>query len=205
MKLARQLMLVGAVSVAFSGASLAEPIAFQLDNVTTEGGNFPTIQTYVPAFPLIGSGDVDFQSGTGVLNLPDYQIFLDINNDGSDARLDITNWQQTVTAIDGSGNITSTGSGNVACTIVGGIGELVCPTVAPTVPSWPPPSGDLSSSAVLDPGARTIIVVDNSIAAAGTITQFYSYTAPEPGGAAGHALGMAVLAWRWHRRGHRRH
>jgi hypothetical protein len=204
MKLARQLVLASAVSLAFAGATLAEPIVFQLDDVTTVGGTFPTIQTYVPAFPLIGSGDLDLENGTGVLNLPDYEIFLDINDDGDDARLDVTNWQQTVTAIDESGNITATGSGSVACTIVGGIGDLVCPTVAPTVAGWPPPDGDLDSSAVIDPVAGTITVVDNSIAAAGTITQFYSYTVPEPGGAAGPALGAAVLAWLWRRRGHRR-
>jgi hypothetical protein len=205
MKLARQLVLAGAVSAVFSGAALAEPIVFQLDNVTTEGGTFLTIQTYVPAFPLIGSGDVDFATGIGVLNLPDYQIFIDINNDGADARIDITNWQQTVTAIDAIGNVTSTASGSVVCTVVGGIGELVCPTVVSTPQSWPPPNGDLPSAAVIDPGAGTITVTDNTISAAGTITQFYSYSAPEPAGAAGSALSVAVLAWLWRYRGHRRH
>jgi hypothetical protein len=34
---------------------------------------------------------------------------------------------------------------------------------------------------VIDSGAQTITVIDNSNAAAGTITQFYSYTiVPEP-------------------------
>lgn len=204
MKLARQLVLAGAVSVAFSGATLAEPITFQLDDVITAGGVFPTIQTYVPAFPLIGSGDIDFETGTGVLELPDYQIFLDVNDDGDDARLDVTNWQQTVTGIDELGNITTTGSGSVVCTPVGGIGDLVCGT-APDIASWPPPNGDLQSSAVIDLDAGTIIVVDNSVSAAGTITQFYSFTVPEPEGAAGSALAAAVLAWLSHRRGHRRH
>jgi hypothetical protein len=205
MKFARQLVLAGAVSAVFSGAAVAESIVFQLDDVTTEGGTFLTIQTYVPAFPLIGSGDIDVETGSGVLNLPDYQIVIDINNDGPDAELDVANWQQTVTAIDGIGNVTSTGSGSVICTIVGGIGELVCPTVSPTIASWPPPDGDLDSSAVIDPVARTITVIDNSIAAAGTITQFYSYTVPEPGGAAGPALGVAVLTWLSRGRGRRRH
>jgi hypothetical protein len=108
---------------------------------------------------------------------PDYQIFIDINDDGDDARLDVTNWQQTITGIDGVGNVTSIGSGSVVCTIVGGIGELVCPSVAPTVLGWPPQSGDLPSSAVINPGAETITVVDNSVSAAGTISQFFSYNA----------------------------
>ncbi len=205
MKLARHLVFAGAVSAIFSGAALAEPIVFQLDNVVTEGGLFLTVQTYVPEFPLIGSGDVDFAAGTGVVNLPDYQIFIDINDDGADARLDVTNWQQTITGIDGVGNVTSIGSGSVVCTIVGGIGELVCPSVAPTVLGWPPQSGDLPSSAVINPGAETITVVDNSVSAAGTISQFFSYNAPEPAGAAGPALGVAVLAWLKHRRNRPRH
>jgi hypothetical protein len=185
MRLVRQLMLSGILLVTFVGIASAVPITFQLDNVTAVGGAFPAGQTYSPNFPIVGSGDIDFGAGTGVLTLPNYSIIIDVNFDGPDAQLDISGWQQTITSIDGGGNIVSTGSGTVGCTNLGGLGGFVCLLASPVVAGWPPPDGaSLLSSAVIDTGAQTITIIDNSDANAGTITQFYSYSTllvPEPG------------------------
>lgn len=184
MKLARLLGLAAALFTMSSGAATAvvEPIAFFLDGVSIVGGAFPTSQTYTPGFSLVGSGSIDTATGLGTVTLPNYSIFIDINLDGDDVRLDIDNWSQTITAVDGSGNVTSTGGGTTSCTVLGGLGGFVCPTVLPTVAGWPPADGaSLTSSAVIDLGLRKLVVTDNSNAAGGTITQFYAWSVvPEP-------------------------
>lgn len=183
-KLILHLVALSAITLFFAGSASAIPINLQLDNVTTMGGTFPTLTTYSPGFPITGSGDIDFGTGTGSISLIDYSSTLDINIDTVlDVRLDITNWSQTITAIDGSGNITSTGGGAVACTVLGGLGGFVCPSVPTTVAGWAPADGaTLFSSAILDTGAQTIVIVDNSNAAGGTVTSYYSYSVvPEPG------------------------
>ena len=189
----RQLMLAGVLSVAFAGNASAIPIDFQLDSVTTVGAAFAASQTYVPDFPITGSGNIDFVSGTGTLTLIDYSIIIDVLIDSVlDAQIDIAGWTQTITAIDGLGNITSTGGGTSTCTVLGGIGGFVCPSVSPVILGWPPADGaSLASSAVIDEFAQTITVIDNSNSLAGTITQVYSYTlVPEPGTALLLAAGL---------------
>jgi hypothetical protein len=184
MKLLRRLALATTAAMMCAGLASAAPITFSLDNVTAVGGAFPTSQTYLPALPLTGSGNIDFGLGTGTLGLPDYSVILDVGMDAVlDAQLDITGWTQTITSIDGLGNITSTGGGSVACTNLGGFGGLVCGSTPPTVAGWPPASGGSPSSAVIDTLAQTITVIDTSAdGTAGTITQSYSYSiVPEPG------------------------
>ena len=180
----RRLLLASSLSVLFVGIASAEPIVFQLDNITAVGGILTVDQIYDPALPLVGSGDIDFVGGTGTLSLPNYTVTIDVGADGlPDALLDITGWTQTITSIDGAGNIVSTGSGSVVCSIVPGSawGGFVCPGVSPTVLGWPPAG---ASSAVLDDVAQTITVADASQAStAGTLTQFFSYTVPEPSSA----------------------
>jgi hypothetical protein len=196
MKLARRLLSTASLFVMCTGVATAVPITFQLDNVTAVGGTATASTTYVPSFPLIGSGNIDFGTGTGSVTLPDYSLFIDVNLDGDDAQVDITNWSQTITAIDGSGNITSTGGGEAACTVLGGIGSFVCPTVSPTIAGWPPADGpELLSSAVIDEILQTITIIDNSSPVAGTVTQFYSYTiVPEPSTAFLLLGGLALMA-----------
>jgi hypothetical protein len=184
MALLTRLLLTLVLSIFVAGAASAVPVTFQLDNVTTVGGAFVTAQTYIPGFPITGSGNIDFGAGTGTLSLSNYSIILDVSADlVLDARIDISGWTQTITAIDGLGNITSTGGGSAVCTVLGGIGGFVCPGVAPTIPGWPPANGTtLLSSAVLNQLAQTITVIDNSNANAGTVTQYFSYSiVPEPG------------------------
>jgi hypothetical protein len=95
----------------------AVPISLQLDNVTMIGAAVASTQTYVPGFPITGSGDIDFGLGTGSLSLSDHSIIIDIvaTGPGVDAQIDVSGWGQTISSIDGLGNITSTGSGTYSC------------------------------------------------------------------------------------------
>jgi hypothetical protein len=180
MKRFRHLLLASALSVLFAGAASAVPVDFAFLSSTTVGGAFPVEQTFVPALPILGSGNIDFASGTGTVTLPNYSIILDVNSDGDDARLNISNWSQTITSIDALGNVESIGGGTVQCAILGGLGSFICPGVSTTVAGWPP--AGLLSSAVLDPILQTITVRDNSDANAGDVTTVYGYTVvPEPG------------------------
>jgi hypothetical protein len=191
MKRFRHLLLASALSVLFAGAASAVPVDFAFLSSTTVGGAFPVEQTFVPALPILGSGNIDFASGTGTVTLPNYSIILDVNSDGDDARLNISNWSQTITSIDALGNIESIGGGTVQCAILGGLGSFICPGVSTTVAGWPP--AGLLSSAVLDPILQTITVRDNSDANAGDVTTVYGYTVvPEPGTAL--LLGGGLMA-----------
>ncbi|MDJ0848419.1 MAG: PEP-CTERM sorting domain-containing protein [Myxococcota bacterium] len=191
-------LLIPNVLVLVAGVASAGPVSFQLDDVTITGGTLPTSQTYSPPFPIVGFGNLDVVAGTGWLSLPDYSIVIDVDLDGPDVRLDISNWSQGIGSIDAAGNITSTGGGTTACTVLGGLGGFVCRTVQPDVPGWPPRDGpSLMSSAVLDAALQTITVIDNSSPAAGTVTQVYSYTfVPEPGTALLLAGGLVGLVLR---------
>jgi hypothetical protein len=191
MKRFRHLLLASALSVLFAGAASAVPVDFAFLSSTTVGGAFPVEQTFVPALPILGSGNIDFASGTGTVTLPNYSIILDVNSDGDDARLNISNWSQTITSIDALGNVESIGGGTVQCAILGGLGSFICPGVSTTVAGWPP--AGLLSSAVLDPILQTITVRDNSDANAGDVTTVYGYTVvPEPGTAL--LLGGGLMA-----------
>ncbi len=192
MKLIRQLILTSIMSVSFSGTAAAVPILFQLDNVTVIGATNASTQTYVPGFPITGSGDINFGLGTGWLSLSDHSIIIDLafTGPGVDAQIDISDWGQTISSIDVSGNITSTGSGTYSCPYPVGI----CEVGPPANTGWAPADGASPSSAVIDTSLRTITVVDNSNDGyAGTFTQYYSYTiTPEPGTAL--LLGGGLIA-----------
>jgi hypothetical protein len=188
-------LMVGLLgALALTPLAGATEIDFQLDDIVIVGAPFETTQSYVPEFPILGSGDLDFGLGTGTLMLSDYANFIDLvaNGVGDDAQLDIEGWMQTITDIDIDGNITSTGGGTASCTGFTMIGGTICGSVPPDIAGWPAPDGaELASSAVIDEEAQTITVIDNSIALAGTVTASYSYTiVPEP-----HAgsLGLASL------------
>lgn len=198
-----RLLLITLLFAAPAGLASASPITLSLDSVSVVGAALPVGQTLFPPLggPItgaVGSSNIDFGTGTGTLTLPNYFVILDLSINGTnDARLNIQSWQQTISAIDPAGNITSAGSGSVACTPIDpNLGPLVCNAVAPTVAGWPPVDGaSLLSSALIDPALQTITVVDNSNATAGTVTTFYSYTlVPEPGSAMLAGLGFAGLA-----------
>jgi hypothetical protein len=197
-----RLWIASITLVLFANVAAAVPIILQLDSSTTVGGALPVLQDFTPTLPLIGSGDIDFGTGTGTLTLPNYSITLDTGFSGpdgiDDALITTTNWSQTITSIDGSGNITSTGGGSVSCQFLGGIGGLICPSVSTVVAGWPAADGvSLTSSAIIDTVAQTIIVIDNSNSQAGTITQQFSYSiVPEPGTALLMGGGLIGLAMR---------
>jgi hypothetical protein len=194
MKLMQRLMLTGIFTVLFVGPASALNYTLSLDNVTIVGGILPTSQTYMPTLPIIGNG-VLFQPTGKFLELPDYSIIIDVNLDGDDARLDITNWRQDITNINIAGFITSTGSGSTACTdLGGGFGALVCQNSPMGVGGWSGADPAVAPSARLtgDSLGGTIVVTDSTNAAAGTVTQFYSYSiVPEPGTGSLLALGLA--------------
>ena len=203
MKRFQNLLFASAVSVLFAGAASAVPVEFTFLVTNTVGGAFPTNQTFVPGLPIVGSGNIDFVSGTGTLTLPDHSVTLDIlQTPGPDARLDISGWTQTITSIDSLGNIQSNGGGTVGCADLGGFGNLVCELASPTVAGWPPADGASAlSSAVLDPIFQNIKVIDNSDANAGQITSLYGYTVvPEPGTALLMGGGLMVMAIKGRRR-----
>lgn len=193
MKLLRQLLFTGMSCVWLSGTASAVPINFQLDNVTIVGAPTASTQTYVPVLPIAGSGDIDFGLGTGTLSLPDHSIIIDIisTGPGADAQIDVSGWGQTITAIDGSGNITSTGSGTYSCPYP----IAACQVGPPANTGWAPADGGSPSSAVIDTLLQTITVIDTSAdATTGTVTQFYSYTlVPEPGTTLLVGSGLVVL------------
>jgi hypothetical protein len=197
MKRFRFLLLASALSVLFAGVASAVPISFTFLGSNTVGGAFPTEQTFVPSLPLLGSGNIDFASGTGTLALPDHSITLNIlSTPNPDARLDVSGWTQTIMSIDVLGNIQSAGGGAVGCTDLGGggFGSFICAAASPTVAGWPPADGaTAASSAVLNTEFQRITVIDNSDPNAGRITSVYTYTiVPEPGTAL--LLGGGLMA-----------
>jgi hypothetical protein len=201
MKLLKSAFLIS-TTLLFAGIASATPITFSLDSVTVVGSALPATQTYTPPLPIVGSGNIDFGLGTGSVSLPDYSVTLDIGSDTFlDAKIDTTGWSQTITSIDLSGNVTSTGAGTNSCTdLGGGFGGIVCAIFAPTVAGWPPPGA--TSSAILDTFAQTLVVTDTSDPNAGTVTQYYSYTVvPEPGTALLMGLGLFGLGLRERRGG----
>jgi hypothetical protein len=202
MNRSRTLLLASLLSLCFSAAASAVPITLQLDSVVITGAATPSTQTYGSGLPLVGSGSLDFGPGTGSLSLPDHSILIDatFNGPGTDAQMDVTGWFQTITAIDGSGNITSTGGATYSCPYP----IAFCNLAPPPNTGWAPADGTSPSSAVIDTGLQTITVVDNSDdGATGSVTYSFSYTiVPEPGTGLLTGCGLVVLgALRRRRRG----
>lgn len=189
----RPLLLISLLAVSLARTAAAVPIGLQLDNVTIVGASVGSTQTYVPGFSIVGSGDIDFGLGTGSMSLPDHSILIDITatGPGLDAQIDVTGWGQTITAIDGLGNITSTGSGAYSCPFP----PAACNVGPPANTGWAPADGVGPSSAVIDTGLQTITVIDNSDDVfTGTVTYSYSYTiVPEPGTALLLGAGLGVV------------
>jgi hypothetical protein len=67
----------------FAGAASAVPVDFVFLSSNTVGGDFPVEQTFMPGLPILGSGNIDFASGTGTVTLPKYSIILDVNSDAN--------------------------------------------------------------------------------------------------------------------------
>jgi hypothetical protein len=198
LRIVRRLALAALLlTTVWAGAASATPITLSLDSIEIVGAAFPVEQTTTPTTP-IGLGDIDFGLGTGWLKMLSYTTHINVTTNVPviDADLDIQGWTQTISSIDGSGNITSSGIGQVTCTSYNFIGNFVCGAAPPTVAGWPPPDGaSLTSSAVLDEGLMQIVVVDNSNASAGTVTSTYSYAiAPEPSTGMLTALGLVAFS-----------
>jgi hypothetical protein len=183
-------VLLSLLAAPTARATIVDTIDLELVSINAVGGTLIVFITYDPPLPIPGTGLLNDPLTKGDLEIDDYSSFIDLSGDGDDVELEIADWGQKITAIDGLGNITSTGRGTVNCIVVGGIGGLICGTVDPDVGGWPPADGSLgTSSAVIDDGAQTIVVVDNSNVQAGTITSTYTYTiVPEP------AAGAQLLA-----------
>jgi hypothetical protein len=200
------IVLVSALLVAghaTAGESTEEEIVLSLDDFINEPGDslYPSSQTYDPELPITGWGTIDVEGASGTLSLPDYSVILDVDFGTGfgedDARLDIVGWTQNITAIDGSGNISSTGAGTVTCESLSAFGSLICGSVPPEVQGWPPRNlqGAVAGSAMIDEDAKTITVIDaTQPALAGVNTQYFSYTVPEPGAALSAMAAIVPLA-----------
>jgi hypothetical protein len=187
------LILVSALLIA--GHAAAEPVDLAVIDAYGEGGVLKSSQTYTPAIPFEGEGNIDFENGTGTLTLPPYSIDIDLSIDGTvEARLDIDGWKQMITSIDEFGNVESDGSGTLQCTNLGGLGSAVCGAVDPNIGGWPPEDGVqneevVESSAVYDSEEGTITIIDNSQITLGG-TNYLIFAVPEPSTA---ALSLASL------------
>jgi hypothetical protein len=198
MKSLRRLALGALLLATFRGGTAsATPITLTLDSISIVGSAVPVVQTTTPGTPF-GVGDIDFGLGTGWLTMANYTTHINATTNVPviDADLDIAGWTQTISSIDGSGNITSLGAGSVTCTSFNFIGNFVCDAAPPAVAGWPPPDGvSLGSSAILDEGLMQIVVVDNSNASAGTVTTKYGYAiVPEPSTGMLTALGLVAFS-----------
>jgi hypothetical protein len=188
MKLARHLILTASISMFFAGSAWAAvvPITVELTSVTAVDAAVDLIQAYTPPLPITGGyGNLDVAGGSGWLRMPDYDFTIDALADATiDSEVNVSGWLQIITGIDGGNNVTTTGIGLVTCVDAGGgFGTLVCDNIPTDVMGWPPPDGEiLLSSAIIDTGAQTFTVIDNSNALAGTVTSIYTYglAVPEP-------------------------
>jgi hypothetical protein len=191
-KLTRSL-LIGAAAVLWAGAAAATPVTFTFASSTSFDAGFPSTQTFTPALPFDGSGDIDEAAGTYNLTLPFFSIVLDILAlPGDDARLDTTGWGQVGTFAGGVGGdlTSSSATGTTTCTdLGGGLGGLVCAGPPPfplAVAPWPPTgaSGPTlgAPSATIDISTNTITVIEPFDSNGGQIQTIYTYAdVPEPG------------------------
>jgi hypothetical protein len=131
-------ILIGALTLLWTGAASAGPIELTYVSIEVFDAGFGSTQTFTPplcgAGPpptcLQGSGDVDEAAGTYSLTLPFFSIVLDILADAvDDAQLDTTGWGQDGTFAAGVGGAMTSFSatGNTTCADLGGaFGALVC-------------------------------------------------------------------------------
>jgi len=205
MRLTRTLILIGALSF-FAGIASAAPVTFTFESATTFDAGFETSTTFDPVHPFSGGGNVDEDAGTYTFDLPDFAIEIDVSLDGPDAGVATAGWGQTGDWTPGAGEVpivSSSSTGTVTCTNLGGLGGLVCGSVPATVAPWPPTGA--SGPTLGDPGAwidtadgidydGTVIVNEAYDVNGGQIQSIYRYTfVPEPGMALMLGTGVAVL------------
>jgi hypothetical protein len=193
MRLASRLMLVSLISL-LPGVASALPATVTFESATTFDARFPSTQTFTPPLPFSGTGDVDETAGTYTISLPEFTIVLDIVAiRGDDASVVTTGWGQTGSWTPGPGEVpitSSSATGTVACTSLGGLGDLVCDSVPDSIAPWPPTgaSGPTlgETGAWIDttdgPGYDgTIIVNEKFDSSGGQLQNVYRYSlAPEP-------------------------
>lgn len=183
MRLAVQISIIALIAMRV-GAAFAAPdvVSFSLVSSVSSGGLFPSASTYTPPLPIAGFGTIDEVAGTYDVSLMDFTIRIDVivgSGDPPDADVTITNWGQVGT-FTGAGDMTSTSaSGTVSCTdLGGGVGSFICALIDPTVPTWPA-SGDSGPlgppGAVIDTNANTIVITEAFDASGGQVQNTYSY------------------------------
>ena len=206
MRFTRALLLTGNLLL-LAGLASAAPVTFTFESATTFDAGFETTTTFTPELPLEGTGDVDEEAGTYMFDLPDFEILLDVLADEVlDAEILTAGWGQTGSWTPGAGEVPVTSSsttGTVDCTNLGGLGGLVCDTVPSTVEPWPPTGA--GGPTLGDPGAwidttdgpdydGTIIVNEVYDVNGGQLQNVYRYKyVPEPGATLMLASGLATL------------
>jgi hypothetical protein len=190
----------------FAGSASAAPVTFTFESATTFDPGFDTSTVFDPSHPFSGEGDVDEIAGTYDFDLPDFAIEIDVLLDGPDAGVATTDWGQTGDWTPGAGEVpitSSSSTGTVTCTNLGGLGGLVCGSVPATVAPWPPtgasgptlgaPGSWIDTADGLDYDG-TVIVNEAYDANGGQIQSIYRYTfVPEPGTTLMLGTGLAVL------------
>jgi hypothetical protein len=182
-----RVLLVGVLVMLLAGAAAAAEVSFQLVTSETFDAQFPSIMTWNPELPMVGTGDVDEAAGTYSLSLPDFTVTIDVFSDHApDVDVTTTNWSQTGTFAGGVGGAISGSSatGTVVCVVHGGRGSAVCPDISPDVPTWPPTGATGTTlgapSASIDIEANTITVVHGFDASGGQVQNSFIYGPPIP-------------------------
>lgn len=180
------LTLFTALAMFWGTAASAAPeaVTFSLISSVNSGAAFPSVSTYDPPLPIAGSGTIDEAAGTYDLSLSEFTIEINVilaPGDPPDADVNILNWGQVGT-FTGAGDMTSSSaSGTVTCTDLGGpVGALVCALISPTVATWPPTgaSGDFGApGATIDVATNTIVVTEAYDVNGGQVQNTYTYAA----------------------------